>query len=124
VNDWIVFLTSSKVTLMAIFCVCAIVSVTGLEALRGRMARVQREGDSADAGPITKLVAVAALAYIVLLTTGGSGLFLVGRTFLNMTLTMFGIAGVLVIALLRWQFRSGTPLDADAERRRIAARDL
>jgi hypothetical protein len=121
-NDWIVFLTSSKVTLMAIFFICAVVSVTGLEALRGRMARVQHDGD--DTGPITKLVAIAALAYIVLLTTGGSGLFLVGRTFLNMTLTMFGIAGVLVVSLLTWQFRRGAPLDPEVERRRIAARDL
>ncbi len=61
--------------------------------------------------------------FIVLLATGGSGLFLVGRTFLNMTLTMFGVADLFVLSLLTWQFRSGAPLD-DTELRRIAARDL
>jgi hypothetical protein len=123
VNDWIVMLTSSKVILIAIFFLCAVASVTGLEAIRARMARVQRENGGSDTGPITKTVAVAAIVFVLVFATGGSGLFLAGRTFLNVTLTMFGIADLLVLSLLTWQFRSGLPL-ADAELRRIAARDL
>lgn len=122
-NDWIVFLTSSKVILMAIFFLCAIVSVLGLEALRMRMARVQREGGAPANGSMKTIIAAAAIVSVALLVTGGSGLFLTGRTFLNMTLTMFGFADLLVLSLLTWQFRSGVPVD-DTELRRIAARDL
>ncbi len=123
-NDWIVFLTSSKVILMAIFFLCAFVSVTGLEAIRMRMARLQRESDGASLASMNGIIAVAAILSAALLATGGSGLFLTGRTFFNMTLTMFGFADLLVLSLLIWQFRSGASLDADAELRRIAAHDL
>ena len=122
-NAWIVMLTSSKVILMTIFFHCAVASVTGLEALRVRMERVQREGDGPATGALNKIIAAAAIVFVVLLATGGSGLFLVGRTFLNMTLTMFGIADLLVLSVLTWQFRHGVPPD-DTELRRIAARDL
>lgn len=122
-NDWIVMLTSSKVILIAIFLLCAVASVTGLEAIRARMARAQREGDGSGTATVNKVIAAAAIVFAVLLATGGGGLFLTGRTFLNMTLTMFGFADLLVLSLLTWQFRSGAPLD-DTELRRIAARDL
>jgi hypothetical protein len=120
VNEWIVMLTSSKVILIAIFFLCAVAGVTGLEAIRARMARAQREGRGST---VNKIIAAAAIVFAVLLAAGGSGLFLTGRTFLNMTLTMFGFADLLVLSLLTWQFRSGSPL-ADTELRRIAARDL
>lgn len=120
-NDWIVMLTSSKVILIAIFLLCAVASVTGLEAIRARMARAQREGSGT--ATVNTISAAAAIVFAVLLATGGGGLFLTGRTFLNMTLTMFGFADLLVLSLLTWQFHSGSPL-ADTELRRIAARDL
>jgi hypothetical protein len=88
------------------------------------MTRVQREGDGSATGSLNKIIAFAAIVSVALLATGGSGLFLTGRNFLNMTLTMFGFADLLVLSLLTWQFRSGAPLDADAELRRIAAHDL
>jgi hypothetical protein len=116
-------LTSSKVILIAIFFLCAVASVTGLEAIRARMARAQREGDGSGTATVNKIIAAAAIVFAVLLATGGGGLFLTGRTFLNMTLTMFGFADLLVLSLLTWQFRNGSPLD-DTELRRIAARDL
>ena len=122
-NDWIVMLTSSKVILIAIFFLCAVASVTGLEAIRARMARVQREGDGSGTATVNTIIAASAIVFAALLATGGGGLFLTGRTFLNMTLTMFGFADLLVLSLLTWQFRNGSPLD-DAELRRIAARDL
>jgi uncharacterized membrane protein len=122
-NDWIVFLTSSKVILMAIFFLCAVVSVTGLEAIRMRMARAQREGDGSATESMNTIIVAAAIVFALVLATGGSGLFLTGRTFLNLTLTMFGFADLLVLSLLTWQFRSGLPVD-DTELRRIAARDL
>jgi uncharacterized membrane protein len=122
-NDWIVFLTSSKVILMAIFFLCAVVSVTGLEAIRMRMARAQREGDGSATESMNTIIVAAAIVFTLVLATGGSGLFLTGRTFLNMTMTMFGFADLLVLSLLTWQFRSGLPVD-DTELRRIAARDL
>ena len=122
-NEWIVMLTSSKVILMAIFFLCAVASVMILEALRARMTRAQREGDGAATGSLNKIIAVVAILSALVFATGGSGLFLTGRTFLNMTLTMFGFADLLVLSLLTWQFRSGSPLD-DTEMRRIAARDL
>jgi hypothetical protein len=123
VNDWIVMLTSSKVILIAIFFLCAVASVTGLEAIRARMARAQREGDGSGTATVNTIIAAAAIVFAVLLATGGGGLFLTGRTFLNMTLTMFGFADLLVLSLLTWQFHRGSPLD-DTELRRIAARDL
>jgi len=116
-------LTSSKVILIAIFFLCAVASVTGLEAIRARMTRAQREGDGSGTVTVNTIIAAAAIVFAVLLAAGGSGLFLTGRTFLNMTLTMFGFADLLVLSLLTWQFHSGSPL-ADTELRRIAARDL
>lgn len=122
-NDWMVFLTSSKVILLAIFFVCAVASMTGLEEIRVRLARAQ-DGRAATE-PMMKIVRAAAMVFFVVLAIGGSSLFLVGRTFLNVSLTMFGIADLLVLALLTWHFRSGLPLaDNGAERRRVAAHDL
>jgi len=122
-SEWIVFLTSSKVELMAIFFLLAVVSVTGLEAIRVRMARVQ--GEETGTETMMRIVTAAAVVSLLVLVAGGGGLFLVGRNFLNMTLTMFGVANLLVLSVMTWQFHSGLPLaDEDAERRRITAQDL
>jgi hypothetical protein len=119
-SEWIVFLTSSKVELMAIFFLLAVVSVTALEAIRVRVARAQGEDNGTE--PVMRIVTAAAVLSLAMLVVGGSGLFLVGRNFLNMTLTMFGVANLLVISAMTWQFRNGQPLtDEDAH---IAAQDL
>lgn len=115
-TDWMATLSHSKFAVMIIFGACVLFAVGGPELLRARLGR----GGRAEA-----FAAAMALIFLAMLALGGADLAAHGKNFLNLAFALIGGTGALITATLVWRHRRGLPLmDAEEERRRIAAHDL
>jgi hypothetical protein len=116
-------LSQSKDTVMVVFGVLAVITVLGLEAFRKWLGRAPRQENAARANAIAAIVALVFLAKLVL---GGAGLATEGKNFLDLSLLLFGIAGVTIVSSLMYRYHNGLSLadDDDEERRKMMAHDL
>ena len=122
-TDWMAGLSVSKDVLKMVFVLCVVLTVGGLEFYRmwlGHGPREERKGRA------TVITAIVAIVFLTMLALGGGDIAARGRNFLNLTLALFGLAGLFIVTNLTWRFRRGLPLsdDEEAEKRRVSAQDL
>ena len=122
-THWMTTLSNSKDAVMIIFDALALFAVVGLEAFRKWLDHAPREEHGGRANAVAAIVAAVFLAKRML---GGAGMAAEGKSFIDLSLALFGLAGVIVISSLMWRYHHGLPLDddEDAERRHMMARDL
>ena len=114
-TDGMAILAHGKPAAAAIFFACAIATMGVLVALSVWTERAEHKNGRRIA------LSVAAAVFLALFAAGGYSIFLEGHNFIDMTLMMFGLAGLVVLPATMRQ--AATP-DSDAERRHMAAHDL
>jgi len=121
-THWMTELSNSKDAAMMIFAALAVFAVVGLETFRKWLGRAPREERG---GRANAIAAVLAIVFLAKLTLGAAGLSVEGKNFIDLSLLLFGAAGLFVVALYAWRYNNGLPLDdGEEERRRVAAHDL
>jgi hypothetical protein len=105
-------LSASKASIMVVFGVLGVLTVTGLELFRAWLGRKSPEDT---VSPIYEIAATITLAFMVLVVLGGTDMVAEGKKFLNVSFVLFGVAGVAIIPMLLRRFRGGLPLTDESD---------